>query len=94
MGIPKEDIANILPLGMTTKVEFRTNLRHLVDMSRQRMCSRAYWEFRLLFNDIVKALKDYSPEWAELTELFKPKCEVTGFCEEAFSCGRKPKKQD
>ena len=46
MGIKKEDVANILPLGMTTKVVVRTNMRNLIDMSHQRLCSRAYWEFR------------------------------------------------
>lgn len=94
MGISKEDIANILPLGMTTKVVLRTNLRNLVDMSHQRKCSRAYWEFRELFQDIECALDNYSPEWSELTKLFKPKCELTGYCTEKYSCGRKPKKQD
>lgn len=90
-GIPKEDIANILPLGMTSKVVLRTNLRNLVDMSHQRKCSRAYWEFRELFNDIEKALSEYSTEWNELTKLFVPKCELTGFCSEKYSCGRRSK---
>lgn len=90
-GIPKEDIANILPLGMTSKVMLRTNLRNLVDMSHQRKCARAYWEFRQLFNDIERALKEYSLEWEELTKLFVPKCELEGKCHEKFSCGRKPK---
>lgn len=91
MGIPKEDIANILPLGMTTKVMVRVNLRNLVDMSHQRKCKRAYWEFRELFAAIEDALKNYSAEWSELTKLFVPKCELTGSCSEKYSCGRKPR---
>ena len=91
-GIPREDIAMLLPLGMTTKVVCRTNFRNLVDMSRQRMCTRAYWEFRRLFADIYEALKDYSSEWAWLVETcFMPKCEAVGFCKEKKSCGRKPR---
>ena len=90
-GIPKEDCAMLLPLGMTTKVVCRTNFRNLVDMSRQRMCTRAYWEFRLLFNDIYKALSDYSPEWKWLVETcFMPKCKAAGFCKEKKSCGKMP----
>lgn len=93
-GIPKEDCAMLLPLGMCTKVVCRTNFRNLVDMSRQRMCTRAYYEFRLLFNDIYKALMDYSPEWKWLVETcFMPKCKAVGFCNEKKSCGKMPKKE-
>ena len=97
LGIPKEDIANLLPLGMTTKVVLRTNLRNLIDMSHQRMCTRAYWEFRILMNDIIEALAAYSDEWEILIReynVFQPKCEVCGFCTEKHSCGRRPKKND
>ena len=93
LGAPKEDIANLLPLGMETKIVLRTNLRHLIDMSHQRLCSRAYWEFRQLMIDIMKALSEYSEEWAAIVdEFFKPKCEVCGFCEEKNTCHRKPTK--
>jgi len=95
LGIPREDSAMLLPLGMTTKVVVRTNLRNLVDMSRQRMCSRAYWEFRKLMNDIVEALSEYSDEWKTLVEMtFMPKCEEYSYCTEKNSCGRKPKKEE
>lgn len=95
MGLPREDIGMLLPLGMETKVVVRTNLRNLIDMSHQRMCTRAYWEYRKLMQDMVKALKEYSDEWAYLTDhYFQPKCEVTGFCTEAKCCGRKPRRED
>lgn len=92
-GLPREDIGMLLPLGMETKVVFRTNLRNLIDMAHQRMCTRAYWEYRALMNDMVKTLSEYSEEWNYLTQhYFVPKCEVTGFCTEAKCCGRKPAK--
>lgn len=92
-NIPKEDISNILPLGMETKIVLRTNLRNLIDMSHQRLCSRAYWEYRQLMKDIMEALSNYSPEWKEIVESeFKPKCEIYGYCTEHNCCGRKPKK--
>lgn len=94
LDIAKEDSSMLLPLAMTTKVVFRTNLRMLIDMSHQRLCSRAFWEYRGLMNDIKKALAEYSDEWKEVTDnYFKAKCEVLGYCEEAKSCGRYPKKQ-
>lgn len=93
-GIPREDVGMLLPLGMTTKVVDKRNLRNLIDMSHQRMCTRAYWEYRELFNDICKELKTISEEWKWIVEnLFVPKCEQLGYCPEKKSCGRKPKKE-
>lgn len=89
--IPKEDVAMGLPLGMETKIVFRTNLRQFLDMCNQRMCTRAYWEFRLLIEEILKALAEYSEEWRYIINNYcKPKCEISGFCTEKKSCGRKP----
>jgi thymidylate synthase (FAD) len=88
-GVPKEDTANLLPLGMTTKVVCKINLRTLIDMSHQRMCVRAYWEFRQLFRDIRRELKDYSEEWSYLVDIyFEPKCDYLGYCPEKFTCGK------
>lgn len=96
LGIPNEDVANLLPLGMATKCVEKRNLRNLVDMSHVRKCSRAYHEYRLeLFPAIENALKNYSEQWAWIVDnLFKPKCEVYGYCDEKNSCGRMPKKED
>lgn len=91
--IPREDAAMLLPLGMCTKIVDKRNLRSLVDMSRQRMCSRAYHEYRELFDDICRALREVSDEWAYLAEhYFMPKCEAAGYCTEKKSCGRMPKR--
>ena len=93
-GIPKEDAANLLPFGMKTVVTCKINLRSLIDMSHQRMCSRAYWEFRELFRDLCKELSAYSEEWKLLIDkFFEPKCEYLDYCPEKFTCGRKPKKK-
>ena len=95
LGIPREDSAMLLPLGMTTKIVDKRNMRNLIDMSRQRMCTRAYWEYRELFSDICKALREYSEEWAYIIDTqMMPKCEVLGYCPETYCCGRKPKKEE
>lgn len=94
-GISKEDVANALPLGMTTRIVDKRNLRNLIEMSRVRMCSRAYWEYRELFKDICNALSSYSDEWKWIVDnLFHAKCDESGYCTENKSCGRKPKKED
>ena len=92
LGIPREDSANLLPLGMTTTVVCKHNARNLIDMSHQRECVRAYWEFREVFKDVKDALREYSEEWAYIVDnYFKPKCELYGKCTETFGCGKYPK---
>ena len=76
LGVPNEDATNVLPLAYMTKVVVRTNLRNLIDMSRQRLCTRAYWEFRQLMKEIFWQLENYSDEWEDLIydlNVFKPK---------------------
>jgi thymidylate synthase (FAD) len=94
-GIPHEDTANGLPLGMETTVVCRVNLRTLIDMSHQRMCTCAYWEYRELFRDLCKALSEYSDEWKKLVdEYFMPKCKYLGYCNEGKrTCGLMPLKE-
>ena len=77
---------------METVIVCKINLRTLIDMSHQRMCTCAYWEYRELFKDLCDALSNYSEEWACLVkEFFVPKCEIVGYCNEGKrSCGRKP----
>lgn len=94
-GIPVEDATMALPLAYSSKMVDKRNLRNLVDMSRVRMCNRAYWEYRELFRDICNALREYSDEWKWIVDnLLHAKCEEYGYCTEAKSCGRKPRKEN
>jgi len=95
LGIPREDSALGLPLGMETKIVCKHNLRNLMDMSHQRMCTRAYHEYRKLFGDVLDELKAYSEEWAYLIDhYFMPKCKYMGFCKEKYTCGMMPKRSE
>ena len=94
LGVPREDIGLILPLGMTTKIVDKRNIRNVMDMSRQRMCTRAYWEYRELFDDYLNELANYSEEWATIIPMIMmPKCEMLGYCPEKYGCGKYPKKE-
>ena len=94
-NIPIEDATMLLPLAYCTKMVDKRSLRSLVEMSRVRMCSRAYWEYRELFNDICNALREYSDEWKWIVDnLFHAKCDEVGYCTESKSCGRKPRKEE
>lgn len=95
MNVPKEDVAMLLPLGMTTKIIDKRNLRNLIEMSHQRLCNRAYWEYRQLFSEICVALKRYSDEWKHIVDnFFKPKCQHMGRCTEKNSCGYVKRKDE
>ena len=94
LGVPREDIGLVLPLGMTTKIVDKRNIRNVMDMSRQRMCTRAYWEYRELFDDYLNELANYSEEWATIIPMIMmPKCEMLGYCPEKYGCGKYPKKE-
>lgn len=92
--IPVEDATMALPLAYESNMVDKRNFRNIVDMSAQRTCSRAYWEYRnQLMKDYLNALRAYSEEWKTLINMTcKPKCEKNGFCTEKNTCKRKPRK--
>lgn len=93
LGVPREDSALGLPLGMATKIVCKHNARNLIDMSHQRLCKRAYHEYQQLFQDICSALSDYSDEWDYIVKNhFEPKCKYMGFCKEKHTCGMAPRR--
>ena len=88
----KEDIANILPLGMDTKIVWKINLRALIHFMNMRLCTRAYKEIRQLANEIKEKLLAYSDEWKWICEeFFVPNCKAIGYCNEDKCCGLMPK---
>ena len=97
LGIPKEDSSGLLPLNYQTKVVVRIGLRELINMCEQRLCTRAYHEYRELMNEILDALKIYSDQWYWMIEeekMFVPKCERMGYCSEKYSCKKYPKREE
>ena len=59
----------------------------LIHLANLRLCTRAQDEIRLLIKKMCQELLKEEP-W--LKAHLVPKCERTGFCDEAKSCGRKP----
>ena len=94
-GIPKEDAANLVPLGQHTTIVLKINLRALVNLFAVRTCTRAYIEYREFMNDLRQTLMEIDSEWKELCkEYFVTKCAKVGYCDEKKSCGRYPLKKD
>jgi len=94
-NIPKQDIANILPLGMISKIVLKINLRALLHMAELRLCKRALPEFQDFMNDLSSELKYQGEEWQYILEnYYKAKCKVIGYCTEKNSCMMMPMKKD
>lgn len=101
-GMTKEDAANILPLGMMSKMVWKVNLRTLINFCQQRSCTRALKEIRDLTKEIVSLLGSKNEEWNWIAEnLLVPKCEQYKyindsfcFCTEQQCCGKHPKITD
>lgn len=92
LGVSKEDVANILPLGMSTKIVWKINLRGLIHFMNMRLCLRAYKEIRVLSDEIKQKLSEYSDEWKWICDnFFIPNCKAIGYCNEEKCCGLMPK---
>ena len=94
LGIPNEDRTMILPLAMKTGIVDKRNLRNIGSMVEQRLCSRAYWEYRNeLMKDYLQALSEIDGQWKWLVDNYlKVKCDKLGYCPEARGCGKFPHK--
>ena len=68
MGIPNEDARYILPNACTTAIYLSCNLRELIHMANERLCTRAQWEIR----DVVKAMCQLVDH--QLHFMLVPKC--------------------
>lgn len=68
-GIPNEDARYILPNACATSLYMSLNLRELIHLCNERMCSRAQWEIREL------VIKMASLVDGQLKFMLVPKCQ-------------------
>ena len=68
IGIPNEDARYILPNACATSLYLSCNLRELIHMANERLCTRAQWEIR----DLVKAMCELVDP--QLQFMLVPKC--------------------
>lgn len=90
-GIPAEDARFVLPNATASSMVASLNLRELIHLANLRLCSRAQYEIKMLTKAMCEAITDEEP-W--LKNYLVPKCVSLGYCDEAKSCGRMPKKED
>ena len=68
IGVPNEDARYILPNACATSLYLSCNLRELIHMANERLCTRAQWEIR----DLVKAMCQLVEP--QLQFMLVPKC--------------------
>lgn len=89
-GIPAEDARGVLPHAVATRVNYITDLRNLSDHAGNRLCTQAQFEWRIVFMEIVKAIREFrdtrfiSDGWQfealANSGLFRPVCYQLGKC--------------
>ena len=95
IDIPVEDCANTLPLAYNTRITFKINVRSLLHLAEERLCSRAYHEIRDFVHEFKKTLLELdNDEWDQIVVRMRPKCENIGYCPEKKGCGRWPSKDE
>lgn len=67
-GIPNEDARYLLPNACTTELYLSCNLRELIHIANERLCSKAQWEIRDLVKEMVELVDP------ELRFMLVPKC--------------------
>lgn len=68
MGIPNEDARYILPNACATSLYLSCNLRELIHICNERLCSRAQWEIRAMVKEMVSLVHP------DLHFMLVPKC--------------------
>ena len=86
-GVKPEDARAVLPNACCTNMVITFNLRSLIHLCNERLCTRAQLEIRQLVQLMVKEVLKEN-EW--LKPYLQPKCESLGYCPEYKGCGRKP----
>jgi thymidylate synthase (FAD) len=89
VGVPVEDARYILPNAATTSLVITCNLRELIHIANERLCTNSQYEIRKLINIICDLVIEKEP-W--LSTYLKPKCKKQGFCAEIKCCGRSIRK--
>jgi flavin-dependent thymidylate synthase len=86
-GMPAEDARGLLPTNIATRIHYQTNLRDLVNHAGLRLCSQAQFEWKQVWNLIIKAIMGHpvpaGEAWQQraIVNLFRPVCYATGKCE-------------
>lgn len=89
--MPAEDARGLLPTNIKTRVQYKTNLRNLIDHAGMRLCTQAQFEWRYVFTQISEAIRNADINTGDFKapvhmadmisdKLFRPVCYKLGHC--------------
>ena len=84
-GIPPEDARFVLPNACTTTIAMSINYHALLDLAKERLCSKSQWEIRELVEKLRDCVSEVSPK---LAGYLQPKCYWLKHCPEKKGCGK------
>lgn len=58
-GMPAEDARGLLPHNITTRLNYKTDLRNFAEHAGNRLCTQAQFEWRALWMQFVQELRRY-----------------------------------
>lgn len=62
-GVPAEDAREYLPHAVSTRLNYHTNLRNLIDHAGNRLCTQAQLHWRDVFSQIRDEIHGYTPSF-------------------------------
>lgn len=95
-GVPAEDARGLLPHAITTRLNYVTDLRNLLEHAGNRLCTQAQFHWRTVFMQIRESIRTYLPSisdgemWVDQDDnwqfeliantAFVPQCYLQGRC--------------
>lgn len=58
-GMPAEEARGLLPHNITTRLNYKTNLRNYQDHAGNRLCTQAQFEWRMVWVRMLEAMRAY-----------------------------------
>lgn len=85
MGIPAEDARFVLPNACCSSIHMSINYHALLDLCKERLCTKAQWEIREMVTRLRECVSEVS---LKLASYLQPKCHWLHGCPEDKPCGR------
>lgn len=88
-GMPAEDARGLMPTEVATRINWLTDLRNFREAAGQRLCTQAQFHWRTVWNQMIRAIADYSDgnpanDWQfqaiAAAPWFRPICYQLGRC--------------
>jgi hypothetical protein len=86
-GMPAEDARGLLPTNMLTRVHMRVDMKTLLNLAGMRLCTQAQFEWRAVFAELAKAIREYGATWSTepwqfnlIADSFRPVCFAANRC--------------